>query len=475
MLIDLQDILTGLKLVLALSKPTPSTLLGDFGSIISHGQISNTDLQGVDGLLDGFLGLEQPTTSAAVTELDAASSASASLPSNASTPVSSGPDLCADPLEGAWLDDASTDDTSANSTCAFTPYEPALVNAPTFDPFDPSVALNYRYRQQQAVNLGSWFVQEQWMVPSLFTCAAGPQQAELDVAQGWGGVEEARQVLELHWDQWITESDFEYLASVGINTVRLPIGFWSLGPIYCQGTVFEPVASVYTNAWARVLRAISWAAKYGLGVLVDLHGAPGSQNGQAHAGTSDGQQNLFDDPTNIQLTINVLTYLTQQLVTINNVVGIEILNEPSNVDSLPSFYTNALSTLRQVSPEAATFPFYINDAYDLQRFADYISTRQDFVVLDHHSYFVFDSTDENTPVPQVTSEFVPGQGTVSDQLLSASSEDNRNIVVEEWSCALSSQSLANATDADEARREFCTGQMESYANATAGWGFWSEC
>ena len=35
--------------------------------------------------------------------------------------------------------------------------------------------------------------------------------------------------------------------------------------------------------------------------------------------------------------MNVLTYLTQQLVKVNNVVGIQILNEPSNVDSLPSF------------------------------------------------------------------------------------------------------------------------------------------
>ena len=73
----------------------------------------------------------------------------------------------------------------------------------------------------------------------------------------------------------------------------------------------------------------------------------------------------------------------------NNVVGIELLNEPSNVDSLPSFYTNALSVLRQVSPEAAAFPFYIHDGFDLSRFADYVSTRKDFVVLDHHSYFVF--------------------------------------------------------------------------------------
>jgi hypothetical protein len=64
--------------------------------------------------------------------------------------------------------------------------------------------------------------------------------------------------------------------SSGINTVRLPIGYWSLGPVYMAGTPFEPVSSVYTNSWPRVVRAVNWAAKYGLGVLVDLHGGESS-------------------------------------------------------------------------------------------------------------------------------------------------------------------------------------------------------
>ena len=58
------------------------------------------------------------------------------------------------------------------------------------------------------------------------------------------------------------------MASIGINTVRIPIGYWSLGPAFLQGTPFEAYASVYTNAWARVVRAVNAAAKYKIGVLV---------------------------------------------------------------------------------------------------------------------------------------------------------------------------------------------------------------
>jgi len=235
------------------------------------------------------------------------------------------------------------------------------------------------------------------------------------------------------------------------------------------------VAAAYVNSWARVVRAINWAEKYGLGILVDLHGAPGSQNGQGHSGTSDGIQNLFDDPTNVQLTMNVLTYLVQQLVKVNNVVGIQILNEPNNVDGLPAFYSNAITKLRQVAPEAASFPFYIHDGFDLGRFADYISTRNDFVVVDHHSYFVFgDANDQKRPAQDLVTSLQPAKGSLSEQLLGAAAEGRRNMVVDEWSCALSEAALQGSTDPVGARQKFCTGQMESYTNATAGWSFWSK-
>ncbi|WWD19743.1 hypothetical protein CI109_104207 [Kwoniella shandongensis] len=479
-LIDLQKVLSTLGLVSSLAKPVPligsvaGGLLDSAGSVVNSTAGSGTGT--LNGLLGGGAGLIAAAnvngnatylTAATMSDDNSTTTATSSSDNNSNSTFSS----------ASSTDDGSNQDSyaSAADACAVTPYTPpSPVLLESFAQYDANQALIYRYRQQQSVNLGSWFVQEQWMNPSLFKCASGNKQAEFDVANGWGSVDNARQVLERHWDEWITESDFQYLASIGINTVRLPIGYWSLGPVYCQGTAFESVSAAYVNSWPRVVRSINWAAKYGLGVLVDLHGAPGSQNAQGHSGVSDGQQNLFNNPTNIQLTINILTYLTQQLVKVNNVVGIQILNEPSNVDSLPAFYSQVITTLRQVSPEAAAFPFYINDAFDMNRFADYVSTRPDFVVLDHHSYFVFgDAASQNTPVPQLTSSLRPGQGSLSQQMIGAAAEERRNIVIDEFSCALSEQALAASSDPVADRRAFCTGQMESYTNATAGYSFWS--
>lgn len=175
------------------------------------------------------------------------------------------------------------------------------------------------------------------MSPSLAKCASGKKASELDVATGWGSPESARYLLERHWDTWITQSDFQYLASIGINTVRLPIGYWNLGPYYCQDTPFAGVAQVYMNSWSRIVRAINMAAESGIGVLVDLHGAVGSQNGQSHSGISDGATTMFNDLSNMKKTIDVLMFLVQQLASVTNVVGIQLLNEPKNVPELTDF------------------------------------------------------------------------------------------------------------------------------------------
>ncbi len=182
------------------------------------------------------------------------------------------------PPESAFSDSNLVDTafSSASSTCGVEPYQPEAVTA-TLPAPNVTLATIYRYRRQQSVNLGSLFVLESWMVPSLFACAAQPAISELDVANGWEG--SARALLERHWDTWITEEDFQWMASIGINTIRLPLGYWHLPTEHTTGTAYESVSHIYEGAWPRVIRTVSMAANHEIGVLIDLHGAPGSQNG----------------------------------------------------------------------------------------------------------------------------------------------------------------------------------------------------
>ncbi|KAG8956119.1 Glucan 1,3-beta-glucosidase 3 [Tulasnella sp. 419] len=373
-------------------------------------------------------------------------------------------------LQSPVLLQSSNDNNLSNATatnaCSVEPYDSPDVQLQSFPPFNPVKANVYRYRQQQSVNMGSWFVQESWMVPSLFTCANPPQISEIDIAS----TPQARTILERHWDTFITEDDFVYLQKIGINTIRLPVGYWSLGPSYCFGTPFEKYSEVYMGSWPRILRAINWAAKYDIGVLIDMHGAYGSQNGQPHSGVNDGQTNLFNSDVDQEKTISALTFLAQQLASVNNIVGIQILNEPQNVATLPDFYTRAINTLREVSSASKTLPLYIHDGFDLNRFTDFVAGRQDFIVVDHHSYFVFTPQDSSEPAHSHTADVTHS---ISSDLSTSSIKARRNIVVDEWSCALTDKSLEGEKNKQESRKKFCHAQMKVYSNETAGWSFWS--
>lgn len=117
----------------------------------------------------------------------------------------------------------------------------------------------------RGVNLGGWFVLEPWITPSLFAPWAdgGDVVDEYTFTQTLGTTAATNQ-LYAHWNTWITQDDFNEIASLGLNHVRIPIGYWAVNPLagdpYVQGQL--PILD----------QAITWARTAGLKVLLDLHG-----------------------------------------------------------------------------------------------------------------------------------------------------------------------------------------------------------
>ncbi|KAL9935520.1 hypothetical protein V8E36_005868 [Tilletia maclaganii] len=370
-------------------------------------------------------------------------------------------------------------DTIGPGNCPIqkTPYTPMggweALPPPIFAPFDPVRANIMRYRQQQGVNLGSWFAQENWMEWSLFSCAIDGKAGELDLLGGWGktpnGVANASAFLEKHWDTWIREDDFAKLAAIGINTVRIPIGHWSVGPYFAMNSRFEPWADVYQFSWRYVARAINWAAKYDIGVLLDLHGAYGSQNGQSHSGISDGSTAFFTD-ANMKRTADLLVWLANEISDVTNVVGIQLLNEPVDRASLWPWYTNTMDAMRNASSYAATVPLYFHDAFKLEKGARFVANRTDFVVQDHHSYYVYTPMDIGMSAKAHIKKI---NGQISDWMSGQSDVARRNLIVGEWSCALADISKSQSSQPEADQRTFCEAQRDVYSSVSAGWTFWS--
>ncbi|PWN27962.1 glycoside hydrolase [Jaminaea rosea] len=342
---------------------------------------------------------------------------------------------------------------------------------PVFDDFDSVKATVMRYRQQISVNLGAWFVQEGWMQGNFMSCAT--QSSEYGLVSGFGtsanGLKSAQYYLEEHWDTWITEDDFKYLQSKGVNTVRIPIGYWTVGPYFTHNSPFSDYADVYSNSWKYVARAIRWAAKYDIGVLIDLHGAYGSQNGNDHSGIT-GQGVQFYTDTNMDLTKGLLTWLSWEIADVTNVIGIQLLNEPQDNTKLWPWYNETMDAMRQSSSYAKSLPLYFHDAFNMAKGAKFVSQRDDFVVQDYHSYFVYTSSDTSLSAQGHTSQI---QGSLQTKFTKQSGIGRRNMIVGEWSCALAPSSLSGSSNKDADTATYCAAQMNMYANTTSGYHYWS--
>ena len=93
----------------------------------------------------------------------------------------------------------------------------------------------------------------------------------------------AAERMRAHLDNFISEADFAWLAANGFNAVRIPIGYWNvLGPDALPGAqaIFVPEDSA--ESFAVLDRWFRWSRAHGISILLDLHGAPRSQNGADH-------------------------------------------------------------------------------------------------------------------------------------------------------------------------------------------------
>jgi aryl-phospho-beta-D-glucosidase BglC (GH1 family) len=123
----------------------------------------------------------------------------------------------------------------------------------------------------RGVNLGSTFVIEPWMaLNSWNNMGCGDSKAEFDCVAKIGQTK-ANAVWETHWSNWITESDITAMANYGLNSVRIPLGYWMDESIVALNETFPQGGFEYLE------RICGWASDHGFYIMLDMHGAPGSQ------------------------------------------------------------------------------------------------------------------------------------------------------------------------------------------------------
>ncbi|WP_394753304.1 glycoside hydrolase family 5 protein [Crenothrix sp.] len=179
-------------------------------------------------------------------------------------------------------------------------------------------------KKLRGVNLGGWLVLEKWMTPSLFEGLKATDETSYCVELGT----QAESRLKQHWQSFITRDDFVWLASIGINAVRIPLGHWIFGANYPYHRVYGESRYPFVEGGIDILdQAFEWAQAVGLSIILDLHAAPGCQNGFDNGGIKD----VCDWPTDksyIEHSLWVLEKLAERYQGQGALHGIEVLNEP---------------------------------------------------------------------------------------------------------------------------------------------------
>lgn len=252
------------------------------------------------------------------------------------------------------------------------------------------VAFSWGSTKLRGVNIGGWLVTEPFITPSIYNAHSVTDE----VHDEWTlcaklGKQGCYNVLKPHWDSWVKLADFQKIKNAGFNVVRIPIGYWA----------YADFGGPYTSGQAPYLdNAIGWARTTGLKVIIDLHGAPRSQNGFDHSG------HRLDNPG--WGTYSSVPQTHQVLATIENkyakaayqdvVIGIELLNEPflSKLDPnmVHTFYRDGYNNLRKISDT----PVILHDGFWAPSYWNGFLTPSDNnaqnVIIDHHEYQIFDNS-----------------------------------------------------------------------------------
>ncbi|KAI0887934.1 glycoside hydrolase family 5 protein [Annulohypoxylon maeteangense] len=330
----------------------------------------------------------------------------------------------------------------------------------------------------RGVNLGSQFIIEPWMAGDEWKSmgCSGDDHDEWSCVQHLGQ-EAANAAFKNHWNTWTTQEDINLIKSYGLNTVRIPVGYWIHEELVQSDEHFPQGGLSYLD------RLVGWCADAGLYVIMDLHGGPGSQSvRQSFTGHTVDNPGFYTS-ANYERAYQFLEWMTERIHTnesYRTVGALELINEPVSSRDYPSqaagmianYYPTAWTRIRGVESR-------LNVAEDHQVHIQMMD--QDWgsgnpssnlpsttnALYDDHRYLKWDPSVDKT----------------KSAYMSAACSDYRggnDVIVGEWSISVADdvengsefQIDGNPPDQVEWYQKFWAAQVTSYEKS-GGWVFWS--
>jgi endoglucanase len=202
----------------------------------------------------------------------------------------------------------------------------------------------------RGINLGGWLVEEMWMMPfETMPPKESPFKKITDYTSLWQTIESrfgkacAVEIRNAQRAHWLQDADFERIKAAGLNTVRLP---------FICDQVNEPGGLFPWIDWV-----LERAAKNGLYVVLDLHGAPGRQSDEHHTG-KEKSSTFFKDYTKVQETVQLWTEIATRYRDCPVIAGYDLMNEPGAAQThaqLYVVYEQLYRAIRQIDKKHIIF------------------------------------------------------------------------------------------------------------------------
>lgn len=124
----------------------------------------------------------------------------------------------------------------------------------------------------RGVNLGAQFIFEPWIAESKWSeMGCKGQKSEFDCVSNLGQ-DKADKAFKQHWGSWVTKDDISQIKQCGLNTIRIPVGYWMKEDLVDRKSEHFP-----KGGFDYLAQVCEWARDEGLYVIIGLHGAPGAQ------------------------------------------------------------------------------------------------------------------------------------------------------------------------------------------------------
>ena len=205
--------------------------------------------------------------------------------------------------------------------------------------------------------LGGWLLPEgyMWGIRKLDR----PRQFERAVTE-LVGPEAAAEFWQTYYENFLTEADIAAMKAWGVNSVRVALLASMLQPRDNQPD--RPPYRYSEQSFQLLDRLVDWCERHDVGLIWDLHGAPGAQNAE-NISDSDGVARLWTEPDKYwPRCIDLWLTIVRRYAERDCIIGYDLLNEPllkryEGVDPalLRRLYVRLTEEIRKVDQDGIIF------------------------------------------------------------------------------------------------------------------------